>query len=153
MSAKRIAHGAIQAPCDVRLRIPPLGFLSGRQGDASVGFCVDSSQEMERNWMYFRMTSPSYRILTLSSFTGGLPPPLRARRARIEATRMVSRDAGVSKKNLKIGQNQHQQTRLGCATIEEFSWFCDARENPKAVFGVPAAGVRWPSLTPLASHL
>ena len=25
MSAKRIAHGAIQAPCDVRLRIPPLG--------------------------------------------------------------------------------------------------------------------------------
>ena len=75
--------------------------LSGRQGHASVGFCVDSSQEMERNWMYFRMISPSYRILTLSSFTGGLPPPLRARRARIEATRMVSRDAGVSKKNLK----------------------------------------------------
>ena len=68
-------------------------FFHGEEGVASFGLFVDSSQEMERNWMNFRMTSPSYRILTLSSFTGGLPPPLRARRARTEATLMVSRDA------------------------------------------------------------
>jgi hypothetical protein len=150
MPAKRIVRGAIQAPCDVCLRIHHSN-LSWQQGVASFGLCVNSSQEMERNWMYFRMTSPSYRILTLSSFTGGLPPPLRARRARTEATLMVSRDA-VFRKNFKSCATSARFTTVDTLSLSVVFGIGDAAgENPLAAV-VPAAGVRWPSLITLVSH-